>query len=318
MRILAFSTGERPPSRALVFKAPGPRRGALDHHLSWNPPTSRTEPPLQITESNIEKILTGDDTLHKLGSLPPTGKGRASTTQTSLKLSPQTNRSRARCLLVNRKCETGTTAQCERGYGMRMYRMLPFLLAAVSTLASAGTLSIFETGTGSGTIGNTNFNNASFTITASANTANTIPFNSTSVTGFWLPVTSASIDIAGVGTYEFTSGLEYFDNDTDEIVGLSQASGADLYDGPSGDPDFATWNFQTSIGPVMGTAGLLQWNLCCVNTDGGPLRFNPESSPVTFDATLAGSSVVPEPASLTLLISGIAFANVFRRRRRIG
>jgi len=201
---------------------------------------------------------------------------------------------------------------------MRVYKILPFLLAAVSTLASAGTINIFETGVGTGSIGTTAFTSDSFSITASGNTANVTPFNFSGVTGYFLPVTSASIDIAGVGTYDFTSGLEYFVNNTYEVVGLSQASGNDLYDGPYGDADFATWNFQTSIGPVSGSASLLQWNLGTISTTGGALFFDTGSSPVTFDATLADSSTVPEPASLTLLFSGIATATVFRRRRRIG
>jgi hypothetical protein len=60
----------------------------------------------------------------------------------------------------------------------------------------------------------------------------------------------------------------------------------------------------TSIGPVSGTGTLIQWTSSPVNTTGGVLVFTSgQSNPATFQAT-----IIPEPASMTLIAIGLLAA----------
>ena len=150
---------------------------------------------------------------------------------------------------------------------------------------AACTIGFTHTGSGSGTIGTHTFNNAAFTISEQAATANRMSFPG----GFSIDDMSASISIAGVGNFHFASGTRTFVNNSQHIVGFSRAgtNGTDLFNGPSGTA-FASWDMRSPIGPINGTGGLLQWGNEPVTTDGGTLFFQNASSSATFRATLLG------------------------------
>lgn len=199
-----------------------------------------------------------------------------------------------------------------KGKGNSMRLLLTFVAcAALSGSAIAAPIVFVHTGKGSGTIDETPFSDADFTITAIGVTENR-EFDPPDV--FWIDHNSAWIEMSGLGLLNFVTATRTFVNQSSPIVGFSRAGdfGADLYNGPTNDA-FATWDMLSSIGPFNGTANLLQWLSAPVVTDAGVLVFTSGSSDATFQAT-----VVPEPASAFPMMIGI-FALGLRycaRRRR--
>jgi hypothetical protein len=178
----------------------------------------------------------------------------------------------------------------------------------LATCSYAGVITFTQTGVGSGTVGTNTFTNAAFTITDTGDTANRVSFSG----GYIIDATSASIVISGVGTLNFLIGTETFVSNTNQEVGFSRSSGSDLYDGPD-NAAFGTWDLLTSIGPISGSAYLMQWTLSPVNTSGGVLVFSDGSSPTVFTATI---QTAPEPSSLMLLGIGMAGIGMLTRQRR--
>ena len=100
-----------------------------------------------------------------------------------------------------------------------------------------------------------------------------------------------------------TAALQGFSKKT----GPSDLDILDLYNGLT-DPGFATWDMLTSVGPVSGTAKLLQW-VPTVLTDGGQLQFFDGISDATFQAV-----VVPVPAAVWLLGSALGVLGWAKRK----
>ena len=163
---------------------------------------------------------------------------------------------------------------------------------------------------GSGTIDGEFFEKVDFTIVAVGNTDEITDFGS----GFFLDHESVTIDLDGIGTFDFQVPTRTFVNNGSEVVGFSRGGdvGLDLFNGPFAG-DFAKWDLTTSIGPVSGDATLLQWadGNTPVVTSGGTLVFDSQSVPSTFTAVVGA---IPEPSSAIVLIAMGCCLSARRRR----
>lgn len=191
-----------------------------------------------------------------------------------------------------------------------MKKFLFLLFFSICTVnANAAPITYIHTGSGSGTLNGVAFGASAplnFTITAVGDTNNV-----SSCGGYCLynDNISASIYIETLGSFDFTTATRFFMN---SIVGFSRAgsNGADLFNGPT----LVSWDMTSSIGPVSGTASLLQWGNSNIDTTGGVLFFNDQSNIAsTFSATVAA---VPEPSSYALLLAGIGLVGFAASRKK--
>ena len=175
-------------------------------------------------------------------------------------------------------------------------------LLVLTPAASADVITFKQTGVGSGTLNGVPFPASNFLITSIGDTANVGWFED----GWYLDHNSSSITIAGLGTVGLVSPTETFVNNTNHVVGYTRADTLyDLYDGPA-NPAFAAWDMLSPIGPISGTASLLQWTATPVLTTGGVLVFNDGNCDAIFTA------VIPEPASFV----ACGLVSLLARRRR--
>jgi len=186
--------------------------------------------------------------------------------------------------------------------------MLILTLLFVSNVHAIPIQFIF-TGTGTGTIGQTSFTNSSFTITEQSDTIN---LQSCGTTCSFINANSTSISISGIGTYSFFTGTRTFDNTG--LVGFSRAGlmGGDLYDSFNVG---ISYDMLSLIGPVAGTASLIQWVYTpVISTSGGILNFNTDQTQGTFQAIAGNVQNIPEPATLALLFLGLAGMGIGKHR----
>lgn len=194
---------------------------------------------------------------------------------------------------------------------MKMFAVVASVVGAVAGSASAAQITFVHESSGSGTIGTQSFGATApvnFTITATGDTTAAQSFGD----GFWIDHVSASISIAGVGTFDILTGTRTFVYNLGQVVGFSRAGGTglDLLNGPRLFPELGTWDMTTSLGPITGAGEIIQWNANPnINTSGGVLFINstPDAT-VTFSAT-----VVPAPGAVAL--GGVALLGASRRRR---
>jgi|SRR5665213_1078573 len=181
---------------------------------------------------------------------------------------------------------------------------------ALTTLSFAGTVVFTETGVGSGSIGAITFNDAAFTLTEIGDTSSRTLFDidGTFYPGvYYIPGTSASISISGLGTFSILSPMLTFGNQPNEAAGMGafgpggpgtiggQSYLGDILDLPSA--AFGSWDMLTSIGPISGTGESFTPTFL---TTGGSAVLNSVTGDTEFTAT-----VVPEPTSNILLLSGM-------------
>jgi hypothetical protein len=202
-------------------------------------------------------------------------------------------------------------SSCWSPVGKRRALALLMCLLMFAGNAFADFLVCTRTGVGSGTINGVPFSNAAFTITDTMDTSQRSAFNLSGNTGFSINDFAASITIAGVGNFNFTSGTRAFVNNTSGLVGFSTTDipALDLFDGPSSSA-FASWDMLSPIGPISGS-GTLWPAWTWVTTDGGPLVFT--YTPVV--STVFEANIVPEPGVGLLTMLGLACGWLNHRRR---
>jgi len=166
-------------------------------------------------------------------------------------------------------------------------------------VCSAGTITITETGTATGTLGSNSFTNSQITVIFTGNTANTS-------CGF-----DACVNFGGTLTINVAS-LSQTVSLTDQPGAYSDFSPAE---GGLGDENldssilatqkaaFAAYNLASSLGPVTGPY-FSNLNLAFPTT-GGNLTLTSAGANSTFTATVAPATT-PEPAPIVLVVVGLA------------
>ena len=195
---------------------------------------------------------------------------------------------------------------------MRVFMIVMLCVAGIFTLSATADVITFvhecETPV-SGTLDGEPFE-ATFIITASGDTDD----RQSDTDIFWIVHTSASIEIDGVGTFDFITPTRTLVNNDVGTVGLTRAQPAGgLFIGPIGEPEFQTWDMLSSIGPISDDDGVvLEWDDGPVQTSGGILFIEEELElNVTFTAT-----VIPTAPTIALLGPAALLVTRYARRRR--
>jgi len=184
-------------------------------------------------------------------------------------------------------------------------------LAAALSLLPLGALALpivyTYSGVGSGMVGGTTFGDASFTITANADTDNIQPW----MNAFGGPQNthlSTSIQIAGVGIFTIITPSHTWLSQTNS-GGLGANLGTNWITLDA--PEFVSvgYGLATNFGPVVDSTPSDFSQFYGVQTSGGSLSIEPIQT-VTFQAAL-----VPEPATYALMLVGVAALGLLVRHR---
>jgi len=185
-----------------------------------------------------------------------------------------------------------------------------FLLISSSILLSVITASAIPitytmTGVASGRLGTSTFTSAAYTISATANTSQTISSGSI----FSVLDLTATIFVNGIGTAIVTVPFYTYDNQTTSEAGFYYGTSS-LRPGVV-NAAFSTYTLASSIGPLGGTS--LAVGGIAINTTAGFFDTQPLSI-----ATFQASTAVPDQAStLGLLSFGILALAGFRYQQSI-
>ncbi|MDP8982012.1 MAG: IPT/TIG domain-containing protein [Acidobacteriota bacterium] len=179
--------------------------------------------------------------------------------------------------------------------------MIPrlILLAALPAAFAIGNpLTITLTGTGSGKLGSTFFNSASFVFTLTTDTTLlTKPpccFTVDTPAG-----TPATFSIAGAGSGTLTDNQVVFVDPNTDAIGLAHFNDGDLFD--LDDRAFAGYKLDMSLGPVTGPPAFVNSDVTLM-TSAGTLNFTSIST-VTFNAVVSAAPPAPTITALNVPVS---------------
>jgi hypothetical protein len=199
---------------------------------------------------------------------------------------------------------------------MRFAGFVVVVLSSLSTLFGSPIGTYTFTGIASGSIGSEAFSDATLTVTATGDVS-TVMF--TSPTYFLdIPGGLSTFSISGIGSGTFTDETYVFDN-TDGVAGFGDDGATkccdiiQTSDSAIGSTAFATYNLQSSIGPLSPEASdpsIGDW--AGLNTSLGSFTVTSYDS-VVFQATVGA---VPEPRTLPVLGIGLVGMIVFMARRK--
>ena len=172
--------------------------------------------------------------------------------------------------------------------------LLTIMLLASTSPSRAGILTTEFDGNGSFFLGSSHYAFRNFTITSTGDTSDRQSLGF----GWSLANATSSILISGINTCDVLTPTRTFVANDLQVVGYSRLAspGLDLIDGPH-NAAFSTWAMLSPIGPINGSASLLQWNRDpLISTSCGILVFDTGSTAATFTA-----SITPEPTGLCFL-----------------
>jgi len=175
--------------------------------------------------------------------------------------------------------------------------------------ANANTITYTEVTTANGSLGSDPFSNTLVTLTGTGNTSDIMSIGG----GDYVIPVSATVKIASLDvTATITSSIEVGvcttcpDPDADFDLGGATILGTD-------NSAFHSYFLATAIGPITSDGTSVGFGEP-VNTSLGTFEFTTPGTPV-FNATLGGSSPVPEPNALMPAAAGL-LALVLKRRGR--
>jgi hypothetical protein len=191
-------------------------------------------------------------------------------------------------------------------------------VAFSASSASAASILFIHEASGSGSLAGVPFDTSDFTIRAAGDLSNRVAVPGPNV--YYIDHDAVTIEIDGLGTLTLLDDTRTFVANDHSVVGFSRAGegGSDLFDGPF-NPSFATWDMLSSIGPVSGLGGAMQWG-SGILTDQGLLVLDDSwhfgaywDVPVTFQAIVSGAPAVPAPGAVLLGALGAGLIGWFRR-----
>jgi hypothetical protein len=202
---------------------------------------------------------------------------------------------------------------------MRFAGFVVVALSAFPCLFASPTGAYTFTGTASGSIGNTSFSDAMLTVTATGDPSSVTFITPLSAYFLELEGGVSSFTIGGIGSGTFTDSTYVFDNTAHAVAGFGDNAAPmccdiiQTYDSAIGSTAFASYNLQSSIGPLGPEASdpsTSDW--VDLNTSLGSFTVTSYDS-VIFQATV---DAVPEPATLPVLGIGLVGMMILMTRRK--
>lgn len=165
--------------------------------------------------------------------------------------------------------------------------LLSMLVVSVATTATsiAAPLTILFTGSGDGVVGTTAFTDAAYTVELT--TADTSTWDRSNPAYSILPVITAKVSIAGVGTAVIQDATRIFINNSVRATGWMSDTSHDLMDVES--DSFQTWDGTTSLGPITDLSVLALQQFREIKSSLGDLSLV-RSSPATWQAVIVVGS----------------------------
>lgn len=197
---------------------------------------------------------------------------------------------------------------------MSMTNRLAVLGILFAALANAGTVAVTYTGFGSGSLGGVVFTDKNYQINITGdNSATFVEYGA-----IWLPSTSASFSISGVGGGAITETMNaWVCSAPSECAGFSASSLGNMIWSMDSGLGLVGYDWTTNFGPtdIIGTSGIASTQGVGAATALGDLFFTSATRSFVMEAQVSGAAAVPEPGSLALLFCGGVILTTLSRRR---